>query len=110
MALFVVPSVEQAGFADKVRVGSINAVNTNLQFILDGKVETVDDGIPNNWMGWGGVDRLMRAMTGAPVATSEVPIRLFDKSNLQGVDVNNETALHGGTDYRSEYKKLWGVQ
>lgn len=110
MALFVVPSVEAAGSADKVRVGSINAVNTNLQFILDGKVQAVDAGIPNSWMGWGGVDRLMRAMLGAPALTSEVPIRLFDKTNLQGIDVNDEVALHGGFDYRSEYKKLWGVQ
>ena len=104
------PSVEAAGAADKVRVGSINAVNTNLQFILDGKVQAVDAGIPNSWMGWGGVDRLMRAMLGAPPLTSEVPIRLFDKTNLQSVDVNDEVALHGGFDYRSEYKKLWGVQ
>lgn len=109
MALFVVPSVDAAGRADDVKVGSINAVTANLQFILDGNVQVVDDGIPNRWMGWGGVDRLLRAMAGEAPATSEVPIRLFDAENLEGVDIEDEDSLFGGTDYRTAYRELWGV-
>lgn len=109
MALFVVPSVDAAGRADDVSIGSINAVTANLQFILDGNVQVVDDGIPNHWMGWGGVDRLLRAMAGEDPATTEVPIRLFDAENLQGVDIEDEDSLFGGTDYRTAYQELWGV-
>jgi ribose transport system substrate-binding protein len=109
MALFVVPSVEAAQRAEDVDIGSINAVTANLQFILDGRVQVVDDGIPNRWMGWGGVDRLLRAMVGEAPATSEVPIRLFDAETLQGVDINDEDSLFGGTDYRGAYQALWGL-
>ena len=109
MALFVVPSVDAAGRADDVSIGSINAVTANLQFILDGNVQVVDDGIPNHWMGWGGVDRLLRAMVGEAAATSEVPIRLFDAENLEGVDIEDEDSLFGGTDFRAAYRELWGV-
>lgn len=109
MALFVVPSVEAADRADNVRVGSINAVTANLEFILDGRVQVVDNGIPNHWMGWAGVDRLLRAMAGEEPGVSEVPIRLFDAENLEGVDIQDENSLFGGADYRAEYLALWGV-
>jgi len=111
MATFVIPGVKEAGFGDKVRVASINAVNTNLQFILDDNVQVADAGIPNNWMGWAGVDCMLRAMTDpAGAVTTETPFRLFDKSNLEGVDVNDQEALFPGVDYRAEYKKLWGIE
>ena len=110
MATFVIPGIKEAGFGDKVRVASINAVNTNLQFILDGNVQVADAGIPNNWMGWAGVDSMLRGMVDpAHPVTTETPFRLFDKSNLNGVDVNSQDALFPGVDYRAEYKKLWGV-
>src|SRR5262249_23575701 len=111
MATFVIPGINEAGLGDQVRVASINAVNTNLQFIKDGNVQVPDAAIPNNWMGWAGVDCMLRAMTNPEGAvTTETPFRLFDKSNLEGVDVNDQEALFPGVDYRTEYLKLWGLQ
>lgn len=107
-ALFVIPSIKTAGFGDKVRVGSINAVTANLQFILDNNVQVVDVGNSNAWLGWAAVDRLLRSMAGEEPAVSEVPVRLFDPENLDGVDIESESDLFGG-DFRSEYKRLWGM-
>lgn len=107
-AQFVVPSVKEAGFEDQVRVGSINAVQANLEFILDDDVQVVDVGNPNAWLGWAAVDRLFRAMSGDE-GISVVPIRLFDEENLQGVDLTDEDELFGGTDFRTEYENLWGI-
>jgi ABC-type sugar transport system substrate-binding protein len=106
-AVFVIPAIKQAGFGEKVSVGSINAVPANLDLIVNDDVQVVDIGAPNAWLGWSAVDRLMRAMVGEGPGTSEVPIKLFDKENLQGVDTQNEDELFAGADYRAEYQKLW---
>ncbi len=105
-ALFVVPSITEAGFKDQVRVGSINAVTANLEFILQDNVQVVDVGNSNAWLGWAAADRLLRALNGDE-GISEVPIRLFDKENLQGVDVSDEDELFGGVDFRASYQELW---
>lgn len=106
-SVFVVPAIKQAGASDKVRVGSINAVKANLDLIKKGDLQVVDVGNPNGWLGWAAVDRMLRAMSGAPPAVSQVPIKLFDKENLTGVDTSNEEGLFKGADFRAEYKKLW---
>jgi ribose transport system substrate-binding protein len=106
-AVFVMPAIKQAGFAETVKVGSINAVKANLDLIVDEDVQLVDVGVPNAWLGWAAVDRMMRAMLGEQPATSEVPIRLFDQENLQGVDTDNESELYPGVDFQAEYQQLW---
>lgn len=107
MAQFTIPAVELSDQADKVDVGSINAFEANLQFIVDDRVQAVDVGNNNNWLGWAMLDRALRAIAGEPAAFSEVPIKLFDASNLQGKDLSNEDALFDGVDYRADYKALW---
>lgn len=106
MAQFGVPAVQAVGKADSVRIGSINAVEANLRFIQEGKVQAADVGNNNSWMGYAAMDRLMRAMAGDPPAKSVIPIRLFDAANLKGKDIANEDELFG-VDYRAEYRKLW---
>jgi ribose transport system substrate-binding protein len=107
IAQFSVPGVQLAGKQKTVRIASINAVTVNLQFITEGKVQAVDVGNSNNWLGWAMVDRALRAAAGEPPAMSIVPIKLFDASNLKGADLNNEDSLFAGADYRADYEKLW---
>jgi hypothetical protein len=97
-----------AGFGGKVRVGSINAVAANLDFIVKRNTQVVDVGNSNNWLGWAAVDRAFRASAGDK-AISEVPIRLFDADNLAGANVRNEASLFDGVDYKAEYQELWGT-
>jgi ribose transport system substrate-binding protein len=106
-SVFVVPAIKQAGFGEKVDVGSINAVQANLDLIQNGDVQVVDVGNPNAWLGWAAVDRMMRAMLGEPPAISEVPIKLFDQDNLQGIDTSDEDQLFAGADYQADYEHLW---
>lgn len=107
MAQFAVPAVESAGKGDSVRIGSINAVASNLKLIQEGRVQAVDVGNNNQWFGWAMVDRSLRAIAGQEPATSTVPIKLFDARNLEGQDIEDEDALFSGVDYRAEYQKLW---
>ncbi|GAA1566435.1 substrate-binding domain-containing protein [Dactylosporangium maewongense] len=106
-AVFAASAVRQAGKGDSIRIGSINGVKANLDLIKNGDVQVVDVGASNTWQGWAAFDRALRAMLGEPPAVSEVPIKLFDKENLEGIDTSSEDALFKGADYRSEYKKLW---
>lgn len=108
-AVFAVSAIKQAGRGEDVRIGSINAVQANLDLIKDDDVQAVDVGASNTWQGWAAFDRALRAILGEKPAVSEVPIKLFDKENLQGVDTSSEAALFTGADFRQEYRRLWGV-
>jgi ribose transport system substrate-binding protein len=107
IAQFAIPSIEAAGKADKVQVGSINAVQGNLQFIVDGKVQSVDIGNDNGWLGWAMLDRMFRAIDGEQPAVSTVPIKLFDAENLKGKNLADEDDLFDDVDYRGGYQDLW---
>lgn len=109
MAQFSVPSIITAGKAKTVQVGSINAFEANLKFISEGNVQSVDVGNSNSWLGWAAIDRSLRAMAGAKPSVVTIPVRLFDKANLKGIDLSNEAQLFPGVDFRANYKKLWGV-
>lgn len=104
---FAIPSIEAAGKKDTVRLGSINAVSANLEFVRDERVQAVDVGNHNAWLGWAVIDRALRALAGEEPAVSEVPVKLFDKGNLEGIDLKSEDALFDEVDYRSAYQELW---
>ena len=107
IAQFAIPSIEAAGKADKVKVGSINAVQGNLKFVTDGKVQAVDIGNNNGWLGWAILDRMFRAIDGEEAAATAVPIKLFDRENLQGKNLADEDDLFDDADYRGGYEGLW---
>lgn len=107
MAQFAVPAIKAAGKADRVRVGSINAVAGNLALIQKSDVQAVDVGNNNQWFGWAMVDRTLRAINGDAPAISEVPVKALTADNLKGKDVNDEDAVFDDVDYRGEYRKLW---
>ncbi len=107
MGQFAVPSIVTAGKQSDVRLGSINAFQANLKFIQTGNVQVVDVGNSNSWLGWSAIDRTLRAMAGAQPSITTVPVKLFDKSNLTGVDISDESKLFPGVDFRSKYQALW---
>lgn len=108
-SIFVVSGVQQAGAAGKVKVVGFNATPAALKLIQTGNILTADPGQANSLMAWQGLDQAMRGMLKMEPGNPEVPVRFFDKENLEGVDVNDEDALFGG-EYREEFQKLWGVK
>lgn len=108
-AVYIVPAIKQAGLASRVNVVSSDAVASNLDWTAKQDVQVADVGEPDVWTGWAAVDEIARAMLGLPSVDSNVPLRMFTASNLQGVDTQDEDALFGG-DFRSQYKALWGLQ
>jgi ribose transport system substrate-binding protein len=49
-------------------------------------------------------------MQGQPFVDQKIPVRLFDKSNLADLTAEDlKEGWQGGLDYKSNYKKIWGV-
>jgi ribose transport system substrate-binding protein len=107
MALFMATGVRQSG--TKVPVATFNGTPAVLSLVQQGNVITSDPGEDNTWIGWHTIDQAMRGMLNQPPANPAVPIRYFDRANLQGVDVNNVNALYGSS-FVDGYEKLWQVK
>ena len=52
--------------------------------------------------------RILAGVT--PVKDEKIPLRTFDRTNIGTVDLNaSDATWYGPTDYKAEYKKLWGI-
>ena len=109
MGIFVHAGILQANAADRVKVAAFNGTPAALDLILQGEAFTADPGQPNGWLGWHAVDQALRGILGEEPGDPEIPIRFFDESNLEGVDVNDLDEPYGNPDYREGFRELWGV-
>ena len=107
-ALYIVPAIKQAGLAKKVKVVSSDAVTSNLQWTAKSDVQIADVGEPDQWAGWASVDMIARAMLKMPRVAPGIPLRMFDATNLKGVNTADANQLFGGS-YVKQYKTLWGM-
>jgi ribose transport system substrate-binding protein len=107
-AIYVVPGIKSAGKAGTVKVVGSDAVSANLGLVAKGDVQVADVGEPDTWSGWAGVDMMGRALAGQDPVEPRIPLRLFDKANVAGLDTNDAGALFG-SGFRDEYKKVWGL-
>jgi ribose transport system substrate-binding protein len=110
MVSFMLPAVRAANATKRVKISSFNATPAVMQQIGQGGVLS-DVGIGSVRYGWGWADQTFRALAGsAPVKDEQLPVRLFDGSNIGQLKLNASTdTWYGTVDYRSEYRKLWGV-
>jgi ribose transport system substrate-binding protein len=109
MGIFVHAGILQANATDRVKVAAFNGTPAALDLILQGDAFTGDPGQPNGWLGWHAVDQALRGILGEEPGDPEIPIRFFDDSNLEGVDVNDLDEPYGNPDYRAGFQELWGV-
>jgi ribose transport system substrate-binding protein len=107
--LYIVAGIKTAGLASTVKVVGSDAVSDNLELVAKGDVQVADIGEPDVWSGWAGIDMMGRAMAGQQPVDPNIPLRLFDKENLAGLDVKSSDSLFGGT-FRDDYKKVWGIE
>lgn len=108
MLTFIVPSLRNASHpATGVSFNSDLPIMQMLQK-KDGVSALV--GSPVEWMGWAIADQGLRVLTGqSPVADENVPLRVFDSTNIGNVDLTKSESAWYGTDFISKYIKLWGV-
>ncbi len=114
---FLVPlykaGVQTAGYTNKLKVVSTNAVLSDMQLIKSGG-QAADAGSNRNYSGWNAMDTMLRMLQGLPVSDkSTVPVRVFDKTNIDSVKLTKEAAesgeWFGPLDYQKDFAKLWGL-
>ena len=102
--------VNGATFLDFTASTLPDNVSSNLDWVAKSAVQVFDVGPPDHWIGWAGMDNVVRGILGKPVVKNEhIPLRVFLPSNLKGVDTSNEDALYGAK-FRDNYMKLWGIK
>jgi ribose transport system substrate-binding protein len=111
--IFIVPALQKAGLANKVKILGILGNPVNLKFIKQGAIQQSDVMIDENYYAWAMTDQLLRALNKMPVSEPEnegAPFYLV--TNQLANWPQGATATTGFTapsNYEAEYKKLWGV-
>jgi ribose transport system substrate-binding protein len=114
---FIVPlfkaGVQTAGMAGKMKIVSTNAVLSSMQSVKTGG-QAVDVGSNRNYSGWLAIDSMLRMLKGMPVPTTwQIPIRVFDKTNIDSIPLDDQAAMtgewFGPLDYQKDFQRLWGL-
>jgi ribose transport system substrate-binding protein len=83
----------------------------NLQLIRNDQVQRVCIADPRDWEAWAAVDTANRLMQGQPAVEQFIPVRLYDKTNVDELSPTDlKEGWQGGVDYKSYYLKMWGVK
>lgn len=104
-ALQVISGLDQAGLTggDKIVVAS-NGDAANLDVIANGGEQPVTVAISFEWGGFATMDNLNRLFAGEPNAEQNIPIRLFDSTNVAEAAGG---AWDGDVDFRELYRQVW---
>ena len=116
---FIVPlfksGVQTAGLTSKMKIVSTNAVLSSMQLVKSGG-QAADIGSNRNYSGWLSMDAMLRMLKGLPVpaaASWQIPIRIFDKTNINNISLTPAAAgtgeWFGSLDYHKSFQSLWGL-
>ncbi|HJS97239.1 MAG TPA: substrate-binding domain-containing protein [Solirubrobacteraceae bacterium] len=113
MTIYMVPAITgNLNWSKSVKVASFNATPVVMQNELAKQSPLAADvGGPNQWYGVALADQTLRVLSGAqPVASENVPLRLFTRDNIGSIDVKkDESTWYGSVNPICEYHKLWGL-
>jgi ribose transport system substrate-binding protein len=108
-APFVVSAVKQANAASRVKVVTFNGTPSVLKLVKSGDVE-MDVSENLDWISYAVTDQAMRLMAGLPaVKDPQLPLRIYDRDNVDEAGTNEATAEGFGDEFKSGYRKLWGL-
>jgi ribose transport system substrate-binding protein len=108
-APFVVAAIKAAGAASRVRVVTFNGTPSVLRMVKSGDVE-MDIAENLEWDSYAIADQAMRLMAGLePVADPRLPLRVYDRENIDEAGTDARTAGGFGDEYVSGYRQLWGL-
>jgi ribose transport system substrate-binding protein len=108
-SLFMVPPLQQAGYANKVKISTFNATQGVLQLLQKHNVVGADSGQDTLYAGYADIDQALRVLTGQPPAKAKIPNRLFDTTNVNDVDLADPSSWFDAAGTRTGFRKTWGV-
>jgi ribose transport system substrate-binding protein len=108
-APFVVSAIKAAGASGRVKVVTFNGTPSVLKLVKSGDVE-MDVAENLEWVSYAVTDQAMRLIAGLPaVSNPQLPLRVYDKGNVDEAGDNPATAEGFGDAYIAGYRKLWGL-
>jgi ribose transport system substrate-binding protein len=112
MATTMIPGIQSAGAADRVKLVSGDATPSVLENLRSGVIVIGDVGQPNVWTGVGIMDQTARVLAGVePLEDVGIQYRLFTENNVQDLDLEGDpTEWYGNVDFLADYRRIWGVE
>lgn len=110
MTQFVVPAIRTAAATDRVKVTTFNGTPFALKYIQDGTPVVMDVGENLDHVGYATMDQAMRILSGTePIASGDenIPLRVFDKTNVDEAGTPPVLGKGYGDAYRKGYTELW---
>jgi ribose transport system substrate-binding protein len=106
-----VPGAVQAvtTLGKKIPVVSFNGSTSALKYIANKDVAAMDVGESVDWIGYAAMDQAFRLLLKKPAGHEQLPLRIWDSSNISQAG-SPPSLLDGyGDAYVSGFKKLWGL-
>jgi ribose transport system substrate-binding protein len=108
-APFIVSAVKQANAGSRVKVVTFNGTPSVLKLVKSGDVE-MDVSENLDWVSYAVADQAMRLIGGLPpVKDPQLPLRIYDKDNVDEAGTDPDTAEGFGNSFKAGYRKLWGL-
>ncbi len=96
---------------DDLKIATFNGTPDILKLIKPGSIIEMDVGENLDWIAYGAIDQHLRLLTGGEATTSpNIPIRVFDETNVAEAGTPPENGKGFGDTYADEYQKLWGLK
>jgi ribose transport system substrate-binding protein len=110
MTFSLVPAIHEAGAADKVALGTLDATPAVMELLRRRDVVKMEIGESNPWLAWAAADQALRALAGEPPLQDEkVPFRLFTNENFDQLS-DNPLDWYGPPEaFMDGYRALWGL-
>jgi ribose transport system substrate-binding protein len=97
------------GVGFDVKGAGFDCNGESLQMIKEEQIQVVSACDPRDWEAYGLVDNLNRMMHGEATINQNIPIKMFDITNIDQLTENDIiNGWQGEYDFRSEYLRLWG--
>ena len=96
---------------DDLKIATFNGTPDILKLIKPGSIIEMDVGENLDWIAYGAIDQHLRLLTGGEATTTpNIPIRVFDETNVADAGTPPENGKGFGDVYADEYLKLWGLK
>ena len=102
--LFIAPAIQQSGRNDDIYSIGGEGHAASISLIESNGGQDAATGIPSEWTGYAAIDDLNRMFHGEPTVDAGIGHQHIDKANLP-----KEGQYEGTVDFRSNYRKIWGV-
>ena len=94
-----------------LKIATFNGTPDILKLIAADSTIEMDVGENLDWIAYGAIDQHLRLLTGgAATTTPNIPIRVFDATNVAEAGAPPANGKGFGDTYAAEYQKLWGLK